>query len=330
MPNRADMHIDKALTNISIKYMQPQAGFVSDIVFPRVPVQKQSDRYFVYKKEDWFRDDAEERAMGTESAGGDYDIDNTPTYFCKKYAFHKDVFEEDRANADSPLTPDEDATEFVSDKIMLNKENNFVRNFFKAGVWAQDLKGADAADATEATKVVYWDDYANSDPISDISTISTNMSELTGKRPNTLTLGRRAYDALKQHPDFLDRIKFTQKGVVTTDLIAELLDIERVLVADAIQNTAARGKEADMKFILGNHALLTYTTNSPKLKTATAGYTFVWTGLMGTNAVGGRINRFAMPHLGIGTERIECEMAYDMKVVAADMGAFIQNVVKPA
>lgn len=326
MPNRADMHIDKALTNISVKYMQNPENFIADKVFPRVNVQKQSDRYFVYKKEDWFRDDAQERAMGAESAGGDYDIDNTPTYFCKKYAFHKDVFEEDRANADSPLTPDEDATEFVVDKILLNKENNFVRNFFKAGVWGQDLQGAATAGSG---KVVYWDDYANSDPIKDISTIATNMSEITGKRPNVLTLGRRVYDALKQHPDFLDRIKFTQKGVVTTDLIAELLDVETVLVADAIQNVAAKGQAADMKFILGDHALLTYTTKSPKLKTATAGYTFVWTGLMGANALGGRINRFAMPHLGIGTERIECELAYDMKVIAADMGAFISNAVKP-
>jgi hypothetical protein len=32
----------------------------------------------------------------------------------------------------------------------------------------------------------------------------------------------------------------------------------------------------------------------------------------------------------VGTERIECEMAYDMKVVAADMGTFIENAVKPA
>ena len=327
MPNRADMHIDKALTNISVKYFQDPENFVADKVFPSVNVQKQSDRYFVYKKEDWFRDDAQERALGTESAGGDYDIDNTPTYFCKKYAFHKDVFEEDRANSDNPLTPDEDATEFVTDKILLNKENNFVRNFFKTGVWGQDLTGD--ATAAGANQVVYWDDYANSDPIKDISAIATRMSELTGKRPNVLTLGRRVYDALKQHPDFLDRIKFTQKGVVTTDLIAELLDVEKVLVADAIQNVAAKGKDADMKFILGDHALLTYTTKTPKLKTATAGYTFVWTGLMGSNALGGRINRFSMPHLGIGTERIECELAYDMKVIAADMGAFISNAVKP-
>ena len=323
--DRADMHIDKALTNISVQYLQDEDNYIAGKVFPMVPVQKQSDRYFIYKKEDWFRDDAQERAPGTESAGGDYDIDNTPTYFCRKYAFHKDVVEEDRANADNPLTPDEDAVQFVTDKILLNKENNWARTFFKDGVWGTDYEGAASA---ASGKVVFWDDYANSDPIGDITKMATDQSEVTGKRPNTLVLGRKAYDALKNHPDFLDRVKYTQKGVVTTDLIAELFDVERVLVANAIQNVAKKGQDAQMQFILGKHVLLCYTTNAPKLKTATAGYTFTWTGLMGSNALGGRINRFSMPQLGIGTERIECELAYDMKVVAADMGTFIKNVVQ--
>lgn len=328
MPNRSDTHIDKALTNISVQYLQDPMNFIAGQVFPMVPVMKQSDRYFVYKREDWFRDDARERAPGTESAGGDYDIDNTPTYFCRKYAFHKDVYEEDRANSDDPLMPDEDAVEFVTDKLLLNKENNWANTFFKAGVWNFDYAGQ-ASDESSGD-FVYWDDYANSNPIEDVTAYATEQAEVTGKRPNTLVMGRRAYDALKNHPDFLDRVKYTQKGVVTTDLIAQMFDVERVLVANAIQNTAGKGQAADMSFIMGNHVLLCYTTNAPKLKTATAGYTFVWTGMMGTNAMGGRINRFTMPMLGIGTERIECELAYDMKVVAADMGTFLLNAVKPS
>lgn len=327
MPSRSQTHIDRALTNMSVKYMQDASNFVNDKVFPNLPVQKQSDRYFVYYKEDWFRDEASERAMGTESAGGDYDIDNTPTYFCKKYAFHKDVYEEDRANSDDPLQPDRDATEFVTDKIMLNKENMWANTYFKEGVWAQDLTGA--ATASGGKSVVYFDDYDKSDPISVVANMATAMAETTGRRPNVMVLGRRVYDALRQHPDILDRIKFTQKGVITAELLASLFDVDRMLIANAIQNIAKKGEKADMRFTLGNNILLAYTTNRPSLKTATAGYCFTWKGLLGSNALGGRINRFAMPMLGIGTERIEMELAYDMKVVAPDMGAFIKNAIDP-
>jgi len=325
MPTRAETHVDTMLTNISVNYLQDTDNFVADKVFPSVPVVKQSDRYFKYLREDWFRDDAEKRAIGTESAGGDYSIDNTPTYFCEKYAFHKDVYEEDRVNSDNPLTPDEDAVEFVAGKILLNKENKWANTYFKTGVWAQQITGV--ATTPTSTNRIRWSDYTSSDPIKDIADTATNMAELTGSRPNTLTLGRRVYDALRQHPDILDRIKFTQKGVITLDLLAELFDVDRILVCNAVQNKAKKGQAVDMEFIMGDNALLTYSIPTPKLKAATAGYTFTWSGLMGANALGGRINRIPVPLLGIGTERIECELAYDMKVVASDMGIFFSGIV---
>lgn len=324
MPSKQETHIDKILTNLSVKYTQDDTAFIASKVFPMVPVAKQSDKFFVYKREDWFRDEAEKRAMGTESVGGDYEL-TTDVYFAERYAFHKDVYDEERANSDDPLSPDEDATAFVTEKLLLNKENNWAKRFFKAGVWGTDLAGADAP---AAGKVIYWDNYTSSDPIKDMSDYSTNVSEVTGKQPNTLVIGRRVYNALKNHPDILDRIRYSQKGVVTTDLIAELFDVERILVATAIQNIAKKGQAADMKYIMGNNALLCYTTPTPRLRTATAGYTFVWTGLMGSAAWGGRINRIPNPLVGLGTERIEAECCYDMKVIAADMGVFFENVVK--
>lgn len=324
MPTKQEVHIDKILTNISVQYWQDASAFIADMVFPRVNVAKQSDKYFTYAKEDWFRDDAEKRAMGTESAGGDYEVDKQ-TYYCERYAFHKDVYDEERSNTDAPLQPDEDATMFVVEKVRLQKENLWAKKFFKTGVWGTDIEGVNSG-ATSG-QVIQWDNYDTSDPIINMSTYSTAMSEVTGKRPNTLVLGTHVYNALKNHPDILDRIKYSQKGVITNDLIAELFDVERILVANAIQNTAKKGQEAEMKFIMGNHALLCYTTGRPGLRTATAGYTFAWTGLLGGNALGGRINRIPVPLLGIGTERIEAETCYDMKVVAADMGIFFNNVV---
>ena len=68
-PGRNSTHIDRALTNISVAYMQSADTFIADKVFPMIPVQKQSDTYFEYDKESFFRDDARERAKGTESAG---------------------------------------------------------------------------------------------------------------------------------------------------------------------------------------------------------------------------------------------------------------------
>jgi hypothetical protein len=323
-PSYRQIHIDTALTNMSVAYIQQESAFVADKVFPIVPVQKQSDRYFVYKREDWFRDEAQLRAPATESAGGGYDIDNTPTYFCQKYAYHKDVTEEDRVNADSPLKPDEDAMQFVTQKLLLKREVLWASKYFTAGVWGTEYTGV--ASAPTSGQFLQWNDAAST-PIEDIDKAQTTIQELTGFKPNVLVLGTWVYKALKNHPSILDRIKYTQRGVVTPELLAMLFDVDKVVIAGAVKNTAAKGATPSYQFILGKHALLAYAAPRPGLKTPSAGYIFAWQGLLGANAYGGRIVRFPMDMLGIGTERIEGEMAFDIKVVAPDLGAFFANAV---
>lgn len=324
MPTRQQMHIDRALTNISVAYMQDASNFIADKVFPIIPVQKQSDTYFIYKREDFFRDEAKLRAKGTESAGGDYDVEQAPPYFCRKYAFHTDVNEEDRVNADSPLKPDQDATELVSQKLLLRRENMWAQKFFTTGVWAKEVQGV----STTATgdEFLQFDDPV-SDPIKVLTDLTTKMAESTGYKGNTLVLSPYVVNALRNHPDIIDRIKYTQKGIVTLDLLASIFEVENVYVPWAIQNTAAKGKNANMSFVLGKHALLLYVEKNPGLKKPSAGYTFAWTGLKGAGALGNRITRIPMPWLGEGTERIEAEMAIDMQVVCRDLGVFLKDVV---
>jgi hypothetical protein len=70
--------------------------------------------------------------------------------------------------------------------------------------------------------------------------------------------------------------------------------------------------------------LLLYVPPAPSILTPAAGYTFSWTGYMGASALGGRIKRFRLEENA--SDRIEMEMAFDMKVVCADLGSIITNV----
>ena len=67
-PTLSQVHVDAILTNASVAYIQSADNFIANKVFPIVPVDKQSDLYFKYTKEDWFRDDAKVRADGAEAA----------------------------------------------------------------------------------------------------------------------------------------------------------------------------------------------------------------------------------------------------------------------
>ncbi len=323
MPTMQNAHIDRALTNISVAYLQDADAFIADKVFPIVPVKRQSDVFYTYNKGDFMRDEAQVRGAGTESAGGDYGVEANDPYYCRKHAFHKDVTEEERANYDEPLNADTDATDFVSQKMLIRREMEWASKYFKAGVWGTEIAGG--ATAGEGT-VVKWD-VATSNPIKDITDAAVKMAGETGFKPNTLVLSPYAFNALKNHEDVLDRIKYTSKGIVTADLLAQLFEVEKVYVAWSVVNSAAKGATDAVDFIYGKGALLCYSNPRPALKKPSAGYIFAWTGLEGSGAYGNRIVRLPMDQLGLGTERIEGEVAFDSKLICKDMGIFFTDIV---
>ncbi len=323
MPKTQDAHIDRALTNMSVAYMQDASNYVADKVFPIVPVKRQADLYYIYNTGDFLRDEAKVRGAISESAGSDYDL-STDTYYCKKHAFHKDVSPDERINYDEPLDADKDAQIFVSQKMLIRREMEWASRFFKAGVWTHEVAGAAAADTG---KVVYWDKEAST-PIQDITNEAVKMAARTGYRPNTLVLSPYVFNALKNHYDVLDRVKYTETGIVTTSLLASLFELDNVYVAWAVVNNAVKGATDDIGFIMGKNALLCYSNPNPSLRTPSAGYIFAWTGLEGAGAYGNRIVRIPMDMLGLGVERIEGEIAFDAKKIGDDLGVFFKDIVQ--
>lgn len=320
-PTHSSVHIDRPLTNISVAYQQVQNSYIADKVFPRVPVRKQSDKYFKYTKGDWFRSEAALRPPSTESAGSGYRL-TSDNYYAEKYAVHKDIDAELRANADAPINPDREATLWVTEQLLLKRDKLWAANYFNTGIWATDLTGVSSGPTSG--QFLQWD-AAGSDPIVDIANAQVAMQETTGKMPNVLILGPYVFTALRNNAAIIDRIKYTQRGVLTVELLAQLFNVNRVLIANATENTAGEGAAESMSYIFGKQALLCYAAPNPGLMTVSGGYIFTWSGLLGAGAFGTRISRFELPN--IKSDRVEGEMAFDMKLVAADMGTFFDSAV---
>jgi len=329
-PTAGAVHVDSALTNISVAFFQRAENFVAGRVFPNIPVDKQSDRYFTYDRGDFNRDEARERAPGTESAGSGFNLDNTPTYYAKVYAFHKDIPDQIVANADAAVNLERAAAEYVAHKMLIRKEKDFMTKFFQGGIWTNDVDGVSGVPS--AGQVKQWSDTTDGDPIGNIRTAKSTVMESTGFMPNTLLLGQRVFDALVDHPDIVDRVKYSggvgnqNPALVNEQTLAALFGVERIVVGRAIQNTAQDGLANDHSFIAGKKALLCYSAPTPSLLAPTAGYTFSWQGYLGTgNQFGIATSRFRMDHLK--SERVEGEIAMDHKLVSADLGYFWDSIV---
>lgn len=322
-PTLYQTHIDAPLTNISVAYMQSVDNFIANKVFPVVPVDKKSNKFFVYTKNDWFRDEALRRADATESAGSGYNL-TTDSYAADVWAFHKDIGDQTRNNSDSPLVPDREATEFVTSRLLLRQEIQFVTDYIKTGTWGTDLTGVSSTSPT-GNNFTQWSDFANSDPLEDVEKGKETILGATGFMPNTLVLGYQVYRKLRNHPDLVDRIKYTSSNTITTDIMARLFDVERVLVAKAVKATNVEGGTGAYSFAYGKSALLTYSAPNPGLMTPSAGYTFAWNGVSGGLGASIGVSRIRMEHLK--ADRIEGEIAFANKVVAADLGVYFATAV---
>lgn len=319
-PSQRDVHaVDAILTNISVAYIQQLIHFIAGRVFPNIPVEKKTDKYYVYTKADWFRDEAQRRGDSAESAGSGYNL-STAGYDCDVWAMHKDVGDLVLANSDIPLDPFADAARWVSQRLMLRREIQWVTDFFVSTAWDTSKTGT-----TDFTK---WSTYASSDPVEDIEDAKATILENTGFLPNTFVLGYDVFRQLRNHPRIEDKFKYTSSQSITPELLAQVFGVERVLVSMAIKNTGDEGGTNTYDFTATQDAaLLCYVNPNPGLLAPSAGYTFVWQGVSEAMGQDIGVSRFPMRERGKLMQRVEGEIAFDHKIVASDLGYFFSDAV---
>lgn len=271
-PNVKGVLVSGPLQNVSLAYRNRR--YIAERIFPTIDCPPGEAKIGRYLKADWFRDEAAIRAPGTKAARGGYKVD-TVSISTKEYAFAKEVTEEDRAMSalpnTPPLKPESDAIEFVTDKLLLKKEVLCASTIF-AATWSSVSGGYDTDGA--------WAAGASNTFISDIETKIDYIESQTGFRPNVLMLSSNTLKELKMEATVLERIKYTQRGIISAELIAALFDLEEVIVGGQIKNTAsetAAGAEFTASRIWEKNAskgsaFLYYRPASPGLKVPSTGY----------------------------------------------------------
>lgn len=271
MPNvtMRDLRVDELLTNMSIGYANP--AYIADTIAPTVEVNNQTGLIPRFKKSHWFRDEAKLRAMGTRSEGGGWDVDSSLEYYCPRYSFRDEIPDDLRDNANSVYDLETNSVNFVMDKLAMRRERALATAVFGAGLgWTDKTGGSDYEQ---------WNDYANSTPLLDMTDMMDTVEMKIGREPNTFVIGKQVLNQLRWHPDLIEAIKYTQRGVLSEDLIASLMGVPRMIVGRGIYTASPEGTaEASVSYsrIWGKGALLLYLTSGAALNQPAAMYTLVW------------------------------------------------------
>ncbi|MFA5387201.1 MAG: hypothetical protein WC322_02285 [Candidatus Paceibacterota bacterium] len=316
MPDRSQLHVDQPLTNLAIAYSPKEFTMIADKVVPIIPVPKKSDLYYVYQQKDRFT--LPETIRGPKGEANEVDWNtSTEEYTCISHALKDLITDEDMDEADQPLNLYNDTTEFLTDLLLLKREQEIASTLTTAGNYGASYR-------TTLTGTDQWSD-ASSDPIAAIDDAKNALFYPA----NTLILGKEVYDKLRRHPQLLDHVKggATSRDAAQIGLeqMKAIFEVENVLVGNAKYNTANMAKTASYSYVWGKYAILAYVNPAPKAKTVT------WRKMLSLNSKGSvqgyKVRRYREDKKGGGGTWIEVEMCYVNKEVCADLGYLISDAI---
>ena len=319
------------LTNMSQAYFAKAEDFVATQIFPICPVLTDTGYYYTFAKGDLARDNvARKPAFGKVAPALMGQNDNTYKCFVDQVLVGIDQLAQlnyQRTNAPGVADPRRAKVRFAAEQLLLHLDILFAKNFFKTGVWTNEWTGKISSPNPANKECLKWND-SNFDPISFIDERKTAVKQSGRRTPNRLALGAEVFNALKNHPAVLERIKYSgstpNPAVVTQNVLAQLFGVEKVVVMESTYNTGAVGAE-NMEFICDSKsALLCYATPTPQIDEASAGYIF-------THDMLGNGKFTAMSQFegepGTHSEFIEGLMSTDMKKTADDLGVYMKSLI---
>lgn len=287
----SDVYRNPVLDNVSIAAYQDPKDFVASVVFPTVPVTDEAFKYYVFNMDSIAQDKMRARAPGTEAEEGVWDVSET-SGLCQQFGYKEKIPEELIMSAGDAANIDTAAASSIAEVGLINGDRRFATNYFTTGKWGRDVSGQSTADTTH---YVFWNNSAST-PIDDIQAEALTM-KLAGKRkPNTLVLGALVKKVLVNHPTIIGRLNNGQTpgGLAQATLadLAKAFEVDRVIVAEGVYNSAKEGATASNSFILDSKsALLCYVAPNPSRMLPSAGYRFAWSKIAG-NDMGVRTWRY--------------------------------------
>ena len=260
MPAPRTTYVDPLLTNVSVGYKNE--SYVAEQLFPTVFVDKETGIYFVKDKEN-LRAPADAKRGEFSRANRVVNTLTEATYTLEEKSLETPISDRVMRNYSDPFDPKKNAVELVSEKLLIDNE--------------KDLKTTLLAAITEVDQAGAWATIST-DIVGLVRSKAANIKKNTGFAPNVALI---SYDTLQsgimKNTAFLDSVKYTSmvNDEVLLGALAKWLNVKKVLIGDAVENTAKEGQADSMSFIWDDLFVLAYVPDSAAIETPAAGYRLV-------------------------------------------------------
>jgi hypothetical protein len=240
------VHMDRVLTQMSLGW--PNGEFVGPAFFPALPVRKQSDKYYVFGREAW-----------APPLGGDLRAPGS------------EAIDEEQENQDAPLNSLRDGTELITSQLLLVREL-YIKNLITTAANFTSGHSVTLAGADQWSSAVS----ASNSPIGDHRLARSTIHSKIFLEPNTELIPYQVMAALEDHNEIIERIKYSERAILTPELMSNFFGGQRIIVPGVGYNTANPGQTAALGYIWGKDVVMAYVPPRPGMKIPAFGYEFVW------------------------------------------------------
>lgn len=301
--------IDPALLAIVIAFSNKT--LIADLVLPRVSVGKEEFKYLEHTMAEGFT--VPDTRVGRKSKPNEVEFTATDkTGSTVDYGLDDPIPQTDIDNAPENYDPKGRAVEGIMNLVELDREVRVSSLVFNNATYA-------AANRVTLVGTDQFSDFANSTPLEVIQ----DALDTPILRPNVLVFGRPVFSKLAMHPQIVKAVHGNSgdSGIATRRQIADLFEVEDVLVGEARVNTARKGQAMALAQAWGKHIACLYRDRTADTR---SGVTFGVTAQFGTRVAG------SIPDKDIGLrggERVRAGESVKEVITAADLGYFIEDAV---
>jgi hypothetical protein len=310
--------INPVLSAVAMIYSNPAIAMIADKVMPRIDVAK---------KFSWtLFDEAQamtvpQTLVGRKSAPTEVDFsgllqtDETVDYglddvvpIDEVKAWQRSVQEGGGKGMDPLMV----STMLLTKLVELDREVRVAGRVFNTA----NYPGSNQATLSGTSQ---WSDFGNSNPLDAILA----ALDVPFYRPNTAVFGQATFTKLRQHPRIVQAVFGTAQtgGVVSRKALAEVLEIEEVLVGASFVNNARRGQPAVRARTWGKGAAFLYVDKEAAMAKQPC---WGFTGQFGSRVAG----NIPEPVKGLrGSERVRSGESLKEVVSAPALGFYFANAV---
>lgn len=315
MPSATNVHTDSALSTFIAGYSN--GDYIADVVCPVIKSDKLSDKFQTFSRVDASTPIDSQMGPTRATANEDDYTVSTTAFQCETYALKGYVSNDEIQNADDPHRPREKRARHLMNRILLGRE-------IRAATLLQTTGNYASANTSAAGNV--WSDATNGTPLADLhlmrAALAPGMYEETKV---VLAIALEVWQALIRHPDMNGG--GNAAPVATMDMVKAAINVDEILISDAMKNSANRGAAATYVRVWDKTkaVMVRVPVGEPEGETGLFAGTFRFNGASGEGVT---VRRWDAPEYGAnGGEAIQVVLEDDEVVVQNDMGYCLTGVL---